>query len=190
MSKVFKACTKRIYFGPPGKEKSLYWTVKVRNAKKAVRINGSVADALAGISGVTIGCALENTVRANPNAFPHPVLLGAVTKRTALIVDSRNADGTPKTAVLYEHNHGRFVDLNDTGDLKKMVKENPKLMERQFMLLPPAKRKPLGISRNSGVKKPHDGNGAVIVPRGALRRAQKAGLVGEHMASALTGLVK
>jgi hypothetical protein len=180
-----KRKTKRIYHGPPGHERSMYWTVTYSPAKRDVIINGSLMHALRGAPGVTIGCALSNMATDNANAFGHPVFLGSFTKTTALIVDRKNKSGQPSHAVLYEHNYPHIVDANDNGVLKKMARENPDLMEREFALRKPRRQKQRS-GTNAG-KTPTDERGTTdrdkaFVPRGALARAVRAKLIGAHVA--------
>ena len=75
----------------------------------------------------------------------------------------------------YRHSYGRIVDLNDTDISKTYIAKHPELAERTFNLRPPPKR---------GVYVPHaqqhrqgTGEKTAVVPRGALARAVKAGLV-------------
>src|ERR1700758_2547003 len=112
--------TRRIYYGPPGAETSLWWSVKVSDARKPVTVNGNVLHALKGHPGVTIGCGLSNMAidKANAAAFPHPVHLASFTKSTAMIVDRLNKDGSPAHAVLYGHSYGHITDRNDNKTLK------------------------------------------------------------------------
>ncbi len=170
--------TKRIYYGPNGG--APYWTVRVSNAKKGVVINGNAAHALRGQAGETIGCAISNMAHdpENASAFPHPVHLVVVTKSTLLAVDKVGKDKVPLHAVLYDHRYGHVVDDNDTRVIKKMVAENPALMNRPFKLLVPHKQR-------SGVydaRVTHDrgtNRAKAVMNRGALQRAYKAGFVGK-----------
>jgi hypothetical protein len=135
MKKKHKA---RIYYGPPGNEKALYWEVKVTNATKQAVINGSTAHALAGHRGMTIGCALSNAAVDNAEAFPHDVFLAVVTKSTMLLVDKMGPNG-PTHAIRYGHKLAALVDANDKGTLKTLVKERPELIEQAFVIGPPRK---------------------------------------------------
>jgi hypothetical protein len=177
--------TTRIYYGPVGKERSMWWDVVVVNAKKPVVVNGCAAHALKGIAGSTIGCAISNvgSDATNKNAFPHPCHLVSVTKSTAIVVDKLSKSGQPTHAVRYHHNYGHITEKNDQRTLKKMVKEQPDIMDRSFELLPPKKRSaaslrkgPNGnVTSHGAPKKSNDGRS--FVPRGALRRAELAGLI-------------
>jgi hypothetical protein len=180
---------RRIYYGPPGAEKSLWWTVKVTDAKKPVKVNGSVLHALRGHPGVTIGCGLSNMAidKANAEAFPHPVHLASFTSSTALMVDRLSKDGSPAHAVLYCHSYGHITDRNDKGTLKRLVREDPTIMERPFVLRAPRKSSRSGVGAG---KTPRDQRGKsdrarAFVPRGALARAVKAGRIGRHVAEQL-----
>lgn len=180
---------KRIYYGPEGRETSLYWTVKVTDAKKPVAVNGNILHALKGHAGVTVGCGLSNMAvdRANAKAFPHSVYLASFTKSTALIVDKLKADGSPAHAVRYAHSYGHITDRNDRGTLKKMVKEDPTIIERSFTLRLPGKRPSSG--KNAGkttADKRGTGRAQAFVPRGALARAVKAGRIGRNVAEQIS----
>lgn len=180
--------TRRIYYGPPGKETSLWWTVRVTDARKNVVVNGALVHAIKGRAGVTIGCALSNTTfdRKNAKAFPHPVYLSVFTKSTALIVDKLGPNGSPSHAVRYGHSYRWVTDANDTGTLKKLAKEDPDLMQRPFLLRPPrvSRKGPHYADPKPGPR----GSRASVVPaeaRGALARAIKAGRMSKAAAAQL-----
>lgn len=186
--------TRRIYYGPEGREKSLYWTVGVSDARWPVTLNGDVFHALKGYSGVTIGCGLSNMAidRKNAKAFPHPVYLASFTKTTAFLVDRLKKNGQPDHAVIYRHRYGYITDRNDDNTLKQMVKDDPSIMERSFILKPPSKRPPSGAT--AGQTKDEDkgksNRGQAFVPRGALARAVKAGRIGKHAAEQLAEVLQ
>jgi len=181
--------TMRIYYGT-GKV-PLYWTVKVTNAKKAVTIKGSLMDALRGTPGQTIGCHLSHCAINNAGLFPHAVYLASFTKVGCAIVD-KIAGGRPVHAVRYAHAYRELVDLNDTDLKKTVVINNPKLVERTFVLRPPDRVTPF-VSREERrrrgwVKDKNEDDSrprSMKVPRGALSRARKAGLVTADLAAAL-----
>lgn len=182
--------TARIYCGPVGHEKSVYWTVAITDAKNSVTVNGAVAHALRAKPGVTVGCALSNVASdaANVKAFPHPVKLVSITKSTAYVVDKVNKAGIPSHAVRYGHNYGRITDCNDQRTLNALVKESPETMERPFTLYPPRARriKPRATPvKGAFVRKV---SGVAFVPRGALARAVKSGVIGEHVAEQLSSV--
>lgn len=165
--------TVRIYYGTDAVP--LYWTVPVSDAKRAVKINGTLADALKGTPGQTIGCHLSNCAMSqrNKEAFGHPVFYAAFTKRSAFIIDKwRN--GAPAHAIRYHHWYGKLVDLNDTEANKQTILKNPQLAEREFVLQKPKKR-----LHRAGTT-PHGkltGERRAVVPLGALARAKKAKLI-------------
>jgi hypothetical protein len=168
----------RIYYAhDPDTGHRLYWTVRLKRATKPVTIDGSVVDAIRGYPGTTVGCHLSNCARAkrNQNAFPHPCLLAAFTKSTALIV-TKITKGKPSEAVKYQHSYGAFVDLNDRDVNKTFIKEHPELAEGPFTLRPAREARWFQ-------PKPHTNPGGTpvnpraVVPRGALQRAVTAGLV-------------
>lgn len=175
--------TKRIYCGPPGHEREKWWDVEIAPATKAVAINGNVLDALRAHLGVTVGCALSRVAKSNANAFGHPVYLVSVTKSMLLAVDKLNRQGHPCHAVQYAHSYGHITDKNDTGTLKRMVKDDPKIIERSFNLrLPRNPRKPEGKTAHSTKNLGKTDRTRAFVHRGALQRAVKAGLIGDHVA--------
>lgn len=186
--------TKRIYYGPEGRETSIHWKVKVTDAKSPVTINGNLLHALRGQAGVTIGCALSNAAidSSNVSAFPHPVYLISVTKSTLLAVDKLKKDGSPGHAVRYIHSYGWITDSNDVGTLKRIAKENPSIVTRPFNLRCPPVPPPSGATagqtptRNRGTYH----KGEAFVPRGALARAVKAGRIGKNVADQLTEVAK
>lgn len=184
MSTKRKRKTRRIYYGPPGKEKSLWWDVITRPAKKAVVVNGTALNALRGAAGSTIGCAMSNVAIGNMKAFPHKAFIASFDRSTALIVDRKRKNGTPYSAVQYEHSYKHITDANDNKTLKKMVEENPAIMEREFTLRVPRKRKhkPGKNAGGHGRDRGHGMRGVSFIPRGALARAVRAGQIPEHVA--------
>lgn len=179
--------TARIYYGPEGRETSMYWTVSVTDAKKMVAINGTTMAALRAHRGVTIGCALSMAGMDSAEHFGHEVYLISVTKSTLLAVDRLHKDGSPAHAVRYGHNYGDIVDMNDSGKLKQMVKERPEIMERSFSLKPPRKR-PTGPHNVPG----NQARGGSTPKRtythhqGALDRAVKAGRISPSAAEQMS----
>ena len=188
-----KQATKRIYYGPPGREKSIWWDITLTDARRNVVINGSVVHALRGIEGVTIGCGLSNVAVDNADAFPHAVHLGVFTKRTAIIINRLKRNGEPRSGVLYHHDYSHITDANDDGTLKKMVKEDPSIMEREFILrVPRTSNRPSGktAGKTPRERRGTTGHGETFIPRGALARAVRAGRVGAHVARQLTDVAK
>lgn len=180
--------TMRIVYGT-GKHR-LYWTVRVSDAKKDVVVNGSLMDALRGTPGETIGCHLSNCAVRNASSFPHECHLASFTRHTCAIVD-KISNGAPSHAVRYMHNYGDLVDLNDTDKEKKKIRENPKLAEASYILKAPRGLVMLGSSHTvKGVShKPAgkiDHSRTHLVPRGALLRARRAGLVTADLANAIS----
>jgi hypothetical protein len=172
----------------------MWWgPVPITDAKKGVTINGSVAAALRAHRGVTVGCALSETARESAKQFGHPVFHVSVTKSTLLVVDRQKKNGEPAHAIRYGHGYGRIVDSNDDGSLKKLVKDNPELMERPFHLRAPRKRPsgkhPTQSQRAASAASTARGRRS-ISHRGALARAVKAGGIGEHVAQQLAGIAR
>jgi hypothetical protein len=193
-AKKHKARTKRIYHGPPGAETSLWWNVKVTDAKVPVTINGDVMHALRSFPGVTVGCGLSNMAQDNARAFPHPVYLASFTKSGCLIVDklSKSRGGYPVHAIRYRHSYGHITEANDSGTLKKMAKDDPSIIEKPFTLHPPRGFTKSG--KTAGQTPTHQrgltDRAKAFVPRGALRRAVRAGRLHASVAQQLTDVAK
>lgn len=171
----------RIYYSEPGMP-PLYWRVKVTDAKKSVKLNGTLADALAGVPGVTIGCHLSNCASRNKSVFDHPVIIASFTRGVCLIVD-KVKDGRPVHAVRYYHKYANLVDLNDTDKTKEIIRSRPELSECTFLLQKPWK------STTHGGPGAHDhghGKKRNRLPSGSLGRAVRAGLISKPVAEALS----
>lgn len=167
--------TTRLYYGlHPETGKRLYWTMKVTNATKPVAMKGSVEQAMAGGAGVSIGCHLSNTAKANKAAFPHPVIYISFTKSVALAI-TKITNGAPSHCVRYRHNYGHYVDLNDTDPSKATVKAHPELFNRRFTL--GAYKESEGHWRPEYGRRETGRRSKLQMVRGELRRMKKAGLV-------------
>lgn len=175
----------RIYYGPPTRERKMYWTVSVTDAKRTVIVNGTVSSAINAHPGVTVGCALSDTVRENADKFGHAAYLASASKTVILVVDRLHTDGSPMHAVRYAHSYGKIIDCNDDGTLKKMVKKDPSVMDREFILRPPRQRPSVTGTHDRGNPKARTRSLHSVVPRGALLRAVRAGRIGEHVAEQL-----
>jgi hypothetical protein len=172
------------YAANPATGHPLYWRVLVRDAKKPVRVNGRLFDAIKGEPGAIIGCHLSHCALRNAEAFPHPCLLPVFTRTTALIV-SKIKRGQPVEAVRYRHGYSELVDLNDTDITKSYVQDHPEITERSFLLSPPAARTPRSLPApparpKRGGSSSHAGPQRGV-PKGALARAAKAGLINKGL---------
>ena len=155
------------------------------DAKKDVVVNGTLKDALLGTPGQTIGCHLSHCALNNAKLFPHPFILASFTASTCSIV-TKITNGAPSRAVRYIHSYGKFVDLNDTDKNKDTILKNPKLANRSFVLRAPAGNYRRGARhRVNTTAGKSNGASSHVVPRGALARARKAGLVTADLSSAL-----
>src|SRR3954464_12055431 len=97
--------TTRLYYGLNKRTGDpLYWVLKVKNATKPVKLNGTVHDAMKGKPGLSIGCHLSETATNNKALFPHPVLYVSFTKTVALVV-TKIQKGSPTECVRYRHNY-------------------------------------------------------------------------------------
>lgn len=171
--------TARIYYNEPGMP-PLWWKVKVTDARKSIKVNGSLADALQGKPGVTVGCHLSLCTQRNKSQFPHPVIIASFTRGVALIVDQVK-NGQPFHAIRYYHKYAHIVDLNDNGKIKELVKEHPELAEREFLLQKPWKSTTHGAHGGGATT----GKKRMRVPSGSLGRAVNAGLITKPVAEAL-----
>jgi hypothetical protein len=119
--------------------------------------------------------------KRNSACFPHDVYFASFTKSSAYIVDKLDKKGQPYSAVRYGHRYGYLTDQNDAGTLKKMVQEDPLLMERPFTLRPPRKQ---SEGRPAGDRTAMDKQriSRVFAPKGALARAVKAGIISKAVA--------
>jgi hypothetical protein len=178
----------RIYYGRDEEGEPLFWTVKVRDGKRKVNMNGSLADAMAGAAGTTIGCHLSVCCQRNAAEFEkqagHACKMASFTSNTALIV-TKIKNGQPVEAVRYAHSYGQLVALNDTDPKKNYLKKTPDLVEREFTLKPPQKRAVPGAHNSKNVSAERAGSKRQMVPRGALKRAVDAGLVNPGLMAAI-----
>lgn len=173
--------TARIYYGRDGESgEPLYWTVAVTDAKKTVHIDSTVADALAGKPGITIGCHLSKCAKRNAAAFPHDVKLASFTKGSCLIIDKIKG-GEPAHAWRYIHQMGKLVELNDTDKDKRYVKTHPEMVQRKIALYRPYQYETSnrGQTSSSGIR--HAGIKKSLIPRGALARARATGLINAEL---------
>jgi len=167
--------TTRIYHGVHQESGSrLYWDIRVTNATKPVALNGTVAHAMAGKGGVSIGCHLSNMAAANKSAFPHPVMYVSFTKTTALAI-TKITKGKPAHCVRYRHNYGRYVDLNDSDPSKRVIKEHPELFNRRFTLRP--YKESQAHWREEYGRRETGRRSKMQMAKGELARMKKAGLV-------------
>jgi hypothetical protein len=167
--------TTRLYYGlHPETGKRLYWTLKVKNATKSVKLNGTVEQAMSGKAGVSIGCHLSKMADANKKAFPHPALYISFTKRVALVI-TQISGGKPSHCVRYRHNYCKYVDLNDTDPSKATVKAHPELFNRQFTLS--SYKRSTSHWKTEYGRKETGQRSKFQMARGELARLKKAGLI-------------
>lgn len=184
-SKKRKSRYVKIYYKEPSKNcpKGMFWVAKMTDATKSVTINSTLEHAMSGARGVTIGCHLSNCGLANADAFPHPALLVSFTQSRADVI-TKFVTGKKHNceAVRYKHPYGQWVDLNDKDEHKEWIRANPDKAVRPFTLSPtiPKKRQ---IKQNTGAK--NEGSRRSFVPKGALRRAIAAGLIGKAVGDML-----
>jgi len=177
--------TARVYYGYAKDGTPLYWRVRVRNATRPVIVKNSLADAMAGTPGTTIGCHLSRCAQHNPKAFDHPVLLAAFSQ-TAAIILTDIVNGAPSAGIKYGHRVGRFVTLNDKDPKKLYLREHPEIAEVDFTLYPPKKLKKEFGAKPRYKDNAREGDKSFVVPRGALKRAIDARLILPGLESAIT----
>jgi hypothetical protein len=166
--------TTRLYYGlHPETGKPLYWTLKVKNAKKRIAIDGTIEHAMRGKPGLSIGCHLSNVAKANKSLFPHPALYISFTQSVCLVV-TKITNGSPSECVRYRHAYGHYVNLNDTNPSKRIIKANPELFKREF-ILQPYKHYPFHWKEEYGRRE--TGARTHKMARGELARMRAAGLV-------------
>jgi hypothetical protein len=175
--------TTRLYYGLNEQTgERLYWVLKVTNATKPVKLNGSVLDAMKGKPGLSIGCHLSQTAKTNKDCFPHPVVYVSFTRTVALVV-TEIKNGAPTKCVRYRHNYSFYVDLNDKDPTKTLVQNHPHLFNRQFTLSPyketkqPAHWKPEYGRQQTGKRN------NLGMMYGEMRRLYDAGLVRANLTS-------
>ena len=169
--------TTRLYYGLNERTGDrLYWVLKVKNATKPVKLNGTVLDAMKGKPGLSIGCHLSETATSNKARFPHPVVYVSFTKTVALVV-TKIKNGAPTDCVRYRHNYSAYVDLNDKDPTKVTVGAHPQLFNRQFTLSPyKTSNQPPHWKPEYGRTETGKRNGLGMM-KGELRRLRDAGLV-------------
>lgn len=146
------------------------------DAKKTVKIDSTVADAMAGKPGVTIGCHLSKCAQRNAVAFPHDFKLASFTKGSCLVID-KIKNGKPHSAWRYCHRLGALVDLNDKDKNKSYVKTHPEMVERKVTLYAPYQYERSYRGQDRQARSLSTGSKASLVPKGALARAVAAGLI-------------
>lgn len=167
--------TTRLYYGlNEDTGDRLYWVLKVKNATKPVKLNGTVLDAMKGKPGLSIGCHLSETAKSNKNCFPHPVVYVSFTRTVALVV-TKIKNGAPTDCVRYRHNYSAYVDLNDKDPSKTLVQNHPQLFNRQFTLSP-YKESPTHWQPEHGRRETGKRNNLGMM-YGELRRLRDAGLI-------------
>lgn len=178
----------RVYYGFTEEGEPAYWdNVIIKKSKKTVYLKGSMLDALLGMPGIPANCTLSECSKRQREAFPHKIIYPSFTGSRAVFIDEwRN--GKAYSAVEYTHKLGDLVNLNDVDKEKKFIKDHPELIERELVLYKTEVESPrvhTGKSGASGAKYPlgHPKSQRVMVPRGALKRAEKAGLIPRRLAN-------
>jgi hypothetical protein len=154
--------------------------VRARIPDAPLIVNGAAADALLGVPGMTIGCAMSNMVYRHKDLPVNMVAPPQVTSRTLVVPTKLDKNGLPCEALVYQHNYRRITDANDKGTLKQMVKEQPRVMERSFTFYPASGEIRDQSNRNIGLRPtrgPNNRKNRRPYLKGSLLRAQKAGLV-------------
>lgn len=177
----------RVHFGPPGNLEH-YWRVKVKDATKPLKINGSLMDAILGNAGTTIGCHLSNSGcnKANKMAwagagFPPPKIMSFTATRAIAIFEFKkgtlNKQPFDAIGVEFAHDLGLYTDLNDKDPTKAYLKRHPEIANLKIRLRPPYRGKPRPQKVKVRPRGVSTGDRRMGAPQGALLRAQKAGLI-------------
>lgn len=165
---------KRLYTEYPDK----YWRVPYHNGRGPILIPIGLNRATIRRCrrGIPFECVLADGIvayaREHPEAFPHPVLYAYV-ERTAIYLVDRFKDGQPGHGVRYGHSFTKLTEYFDKISEKQFVNEYD---GHGFTLTLLSGRKFRGGEATTG------GNGtggsrSHIVSRGAMARAQAAGLI-------------
>lgn len=167
--------TLRLVYGlHPETGEKLYWTLKIKNATKAVNLQGHLQHAIEGAPGGGIGCyiSLAGQDKENRAAWAHPVKYVCVRKNTAIAI-TKITRGQPSHGVRYRHSLGKLVDLNDCSS-KRKIRELGELFERTIRLLPYKSEK---AHWRPEYGRKETGERTFKLPRGELARMKKAGLI-------------
>jgi hypothetical protein len=140
------------------------------------------ADVLSSQRGATVGCTNSIcAVRSAANGgFPHPVYLAVFTKTSAYIVDKLDRNGQPAHVVWYKHNDGTSIELNDHVVNRRTLLSRINL-RKTVVLTPPIVRAGIKNIYSNGTHPQTERDTRTprrnAVPRGAMARAEKAGLL-------------
>lgn len=177
-----------LYAGPDRNPALIKYRCTVKRALKAVRLLGEVSLVQKAKCGKPIGCYYSELSKFRKDDFPHPVRLAYFTASRAYIVDTVDKLGHPKTVIEYRHDEGRHTDMNDTGALKRMTKGELALFgERHINLYPlqRARMSPTGHKPSGPHNVSLEMHTGLIIPRGARRRFETAGLISREVVDQL-----
>ena len=175
-----QALTYSIRYDPRDLSRRL--VVKADPATHRVEMTRTSADVIHSKRGATVGCTNSNcAVRsAASGAFPHPVYLAIFVKTSAYIVDKLDRNGQPAHVVWYKHNDAVSVELNDKV-LSRRALLRQLDMRKTVVLSPPLVRAGIKNVYCEGTHPQAERNAQTprrnAVPRGAMARAEKAGLL-------------
>lgn len=185
-----KVNTRRVCYGEwKANGEPATWLVRVKPATSRVEFDSTIAQAMSGHAGRTVGCHLSICAQNHPDVFPHNFLLASFTKSTAIIITKMVKRKSAKRfwdaeGVLYAHSHRYLVNLNDYDKGKEFLRKNPDVAERKIYLRPPRVDATGTIVEGKPVGKPGL-RFAAHAPRGALARAITAGLIDKSMTTVL-----
>jgi len=155
----------------PGVTKQVWMWYPTKN----VILKGEVYHFENGMAGLTMSCGFANmwTDPKNSTRFMHPAKKGTVVIKSRAFVLTGEKKGILRYAA-YGHNHGALVDLNDERLTYQIIKNHPEELEKEFEF------RAITTIKRSGkpsVKRTVVGPRKAFTPRGALRRAEKAGII-------------
>jgi hypothetical protein len=159
-------------------------TCWVQDAEKEVWMQGHALHVINGEPGLSFACALAKCSKDKENRekFPDGCRLASFLKSTAFIVTHKKIQGLP-VAIRYHHSYGALVDLNDERVAQEKARKDPEFFERSYRL-----RVPLKAVHKPGrhITKNHNGpSHRAVLPRGALARAMRAGLIDPRIAESV-----
>jgi len=150
---------------------------------KDVILKGELYQFQNGMAGLTMACGIANmwTDPKNSTRFMHPAKEGTVITKTRAFVLTGEKKGILRYAA-YGHKHGAMVDMNDFKLTAQIIKNHPEELEKEFEF-----RAISNIKRSlkPSVRKTVVGPRKTFYPRGALLRAQNAGIISPQEARKL-----
>jgi hypothetical protein len=161
-----------------------YWKVSFSDGLKQIPVDIMMTEMsiVKDRRGIPFECVIahgvEKFAKDHPDHFPHEVLHVYVTRTAVYIVD-RYKDGQPSHAVRYMHSFSRWTHTFDKMTKAQFIAKYDGVGFR--LNLNPGRVHRGGEAttggNSNGARSRSDGSRSLIVCRGALKRAQDAGLV-------------